>query len=87
MTTDFNKLDTTVQRVLLDIAAEYERAKKKHPRWPWNDYIHAAAIVAEESGELIRAAIQYNYENGNAVDMEKEAIQTGAMIVRFLIAK
>lgn len=65
------------------ILTELERAEKKFPFWP-DDIIHAAAIVGEESGELIRAAIQYRYEGGKITDCKKEAIQTGAMAVRFL---
>jgi hypothetical protein len=66
-----------------EIYKEVERAKNKFSFWP-NDIIHAAAIVNEESGELIRAALQFNYEGGNIEDAKKEAIQTAAMCVRFL---
>lgn len=40
---------------------ELAASRKKHPTWP-RDIIHAAAVVAEESGELIRAALQAHYE-------------------------
>ena len=73
-----------VQKRLMLIAAECDKACLKHPQWP-SDPIHAAAIIAEESGELIRAALQNSYENGHEVEMTKEAIQTGAMALRFLI--
>lgn len=66
------------------IIMELELAQQKHPNWP-DDHIHAAAIINEEAGELIRAAIQYKYEKGRFYDMHKEAIQTGAMALRFLI--
>ena len=46
--------------------------------------IHAAAIVGEESGELIRAALQYRYERGELMELQKEGVQVGAMAVRFL---
>lgn len=65
------------------ILEELQRAEAKHPKWP-KDVIHAAAIVSEESGELIRAAVQYTYEDGNKKDLEKEAIQTAATCIRFL---
>lgn len=69
--------------ILISISKELDSAKAKHPHWP-EDIIHAAAIVAEESGELIRAALQFKYENKNLFETEKEAIQTAAMAIRFL---
>jgi hypothetical protein len=79
----FSKFDTTIQNILCDIGDEVLRAKRKHPEWQ-GDYIYAAAIVAEESGELIRAAVQYVLEDGNASEMTKEAIHTAATAVRFI---
>lgn len=81
-------LEQKIQRLgikmqLEAIVNEYERAVSKHPDWP-KDAIHAAAIVAEESGELVRAALQYNYEQGEMQSIQNEAIQTGAMAVRML---
>jgi NTP pyrophosphatase (non-canonical NTP hydrolase) len=75
--------------ILDDILKELKRAKKKHPNWP--DHIVArAAIVGEEAGELIRAALNYKYDHiGCSSDesmdqMKKEAVQTAAMCIRFL---
>jgi hypothetical protein len=63
---------------------ELAAAIRKHPHWPKDNVIEAAAIVAEESGELIRAALQAKYEGGNIEACKKEAIQTAAMAIRFL---
>ncbi len=71
-------------RVIRLILAELRKAEQAHPTWP-EDNVHAAAIVGEESGELIRAALQEEYECGSKDEMVKEAIQTGAMAVRFLL--
>jgi len=65
------------------IEKELIKARKKFPSWP-TDPVHAAAIVAEESGELTRAALQFTYEKGPGIDMFDEAIQVGAMAVRFI---
>ena len=65
------------------INQEMERAKEKFPWWP-EDQIHAAAIVAEEAGELLQATLQNKYEKGSLENVRKEAIQTAAMAVRFL---
>lgn len=78
---------TKQQLVIASIEAEIERAEKKHPHWP-DDYIHQAAIVAEEAGELVRAALNDYYENGQTPagleEIRKEAIQTAATCIRLL---
>lgn len=76
--------EMTKEKAVELILAELERAEKLHPHWPV-DIIHDAAIVAEESGELIQATLQYKYENGSHYKIEQEAIHTGAMAIRFLI--
>ncbi len=63
---------------------ELAKAEAKFPEWP-RDPIHAAAIVSEEAGELTQAALQTAYEDGDPEKMKKEAIQTAAMALRFLI--
>ncbi|HAR34681.1 MAG TPA: hypothetical protein DCR95_11540 [Desulfobacter sp.] len=66
------------------ILTEYKRAKKLHPVWP-TDPIHAAAVVSEEAGELVRAANRFWYEGASEDEMVDEAVQVGAMAIRFLI--
>ena len=86
-------LDQPTQDVIVAVLSELLRAEEKHPMWPvelseevivHGDFVHAAAIVAEESGELIRAALNFSYEGGAYEDMRKECIQTAAMCIRFL---
>lgn len=66
-----------------DIADELCRAISKWPGWP-TDPIHAAAVVSEEAGELVRAANRFVYEGADIGEMKKEAVQVGAMAIRFL---
>ena len=68
------------------IIAEFERAKGAHPKWP-ADEIHQAAIVSEEAGELVKSSLQYRYEGRHKSECRKEAIQTGAMALRFLVGE
>lgn len=74
---------TGTREIIISMLQELERAEKKHPSWP-SDMIHAAAIVGEESGELIRAALQYKYEDGDLHPVTVEAKQTGTMAIRLL---
>ncbi len=65
------------------VRCEMERARAKFPDWP-RDGIHAAAIVCEEAGELIRAALRHRYEGGSTEDMREEALHVAATACRFL---
>ena len=71
------------QDIIPEILCELERAKKLHPDWP-EDQVHAAAIVNEEAGELIRAVLNETYHGTDARLSDVEAIQTAAMCIRFL---
>lgn len=74
-------------QVLVGIMDELEAAQAKHPDWP-TDWIHRAAIVAEEAGETLQAAIDYEYLGEAAEDLariKKELEQTGAMVLRCLM--
>jgi hypothetical protein len=63
------------------IRNELSRAKALHPEWP-EDVIHQVAIMQDESGEAIRAAVQYVYEGGSIEAVKDELKQTGAMVLR-----
>lgn len=67
------------------ILSELDDAQKKHPTWP-TDPVHAVTVLGEEAGELQRAVLQAVYEGGSIDEVRKEAIQTGAMVLRFLIS-
>lgn len=63
---------------------ELVRAVIKHPKWP-TDAIHASAILNEEAGELTQAAIDFHFSGEGREHMREEAIQVGAMVLRFLM--
>lgn len=67
------------------IIRELMRAEAKHPVWS-KDNVYRAGILAEESGEVMRAAVQYEMEEGDIESIRAELIQTAAVCVRFLKA-
>lgn len=77
-------LPIDLKQWIIAVTAELKEAQLKHPSWP-SDFVHAAAIVSEESGELVRAANLFQWENGCYNDMYDEATQTAAMCFRFLL--
>jgi len=73
-------------RALSAILGEVNRARSKFPGWP-EDVVHGAAILGEESGELMHAALNLFYGRGDAKRVREEAIQVGAMAVRLLVER
>jgi hypothetical protein len=73
------------ERWLQAVAEELAKAQAKHPEWP-TDPLHAIAIIGEEFGELTQAVLQVTYEPGKSLitDVQREAVQTAAMALRFL---
>lgn len=74
----------TNHQVLDLVMQELRRAEEKHPGWP-DDPIHGAAIVGEEAGELIQAALDHIYDGKRPWSMAVEAAQVAAMGIRFLL--
>ncbi len=69
------------------LIAEVGKATKKFPIWP-TDPLHAVAILNEEVGELNQAILQtiYEPEKSDKYDVRDEAIQAGAMLIRFMMS-
>lgn len=65
--------------------AALERATTKHPMWP-SDPLHAAAIIAEELGELQQAVLQASYEGASQDRVREEALDLAASALRFLLS-
>lgn len=74
----------TKQEAIRLINIELKNAIAKYPEWP-TDIIHAAAVVNEEAGELIRACLNHSYHGADEADVQREAIQTAAMAIRFIM--
>lgn len=72
---------------LIDVMEEMSRAMDKFPEWP-DDPIHAVAVLGEEYGELQKAVLEHTYEPHKSTkeDARKEAVQTAAMALRFLMS-
>ncbi len=59
-------------------------ADKKHSEW-YSDIIHCAAVLNEEAGEAIKAALNYTYEDSSLDDFIYEVAQSGAMAIKILM--
>lgn len=72
--------------ILYLMLEEVRKARTKFPGWPGNS-VMACAVVAEEMGELTQAVneLYWNQGESSLSDVQKEAIQTGAMLIRFLL--
>ena len=70
------------------ILEELSKAEKKWTGWPENT-IDGVAIIAEELGESVKAALQFEYGHVPAKagreKLMEEVAQTGAMALRMLI--
>lgn len=67
------------------VRLELRYARTRYPAWPV-DLIHACAIAAEETGEVVKACNNFYWQQGDDTidDIRKEAIQAIAMLVRFV---
>lgn len=70
--------------VLNMVENEIDYAELKHPGWP-TDIVHATAIMMEEAGEAMQAALDVYYKDGDKEQLKKELAQTGAMAMRCLL--
>ena len=84
---------TMIQGILSDdhagkaieiILSELKRAEEKHPGWP-DDIVHAVAIMIEEAGEAMQAAIDCHYKGGDIELLRIELAQVGAMAIRTIM--
>lgn len=73
--------------IIEEILTELNRARAKFPTWP-DDPIHAAAVLLEESGELMKACYQKEPDGHylQLIEVRNEAVQTAAMAIRFLVS-
>lgn len=72
-----------IETALALIFNECDRAEKLHPVWP-KDPVHQMAILSEESGEAMQAALNYHERKGSKKQMITEAVHTATVAIRFL---
>ena len=73
----------TQPEAIAAILAELDRARRKHPKWP-EDIIHQAAIIGEEAGETLQAALDCVYAGKSMDEVYKEASHAAATAIRLL---
>lgn len=66
------------------IIVELDRATRQHPEWP-DDIIHAAAVIMEEAGELMKACLDLVYFGGSERSVRNEVVSVAAMAERFML--
>lgn len=78
--------------VVAAIVSELDRAEKLHPNYP-HDPLRRVAIVGEEAGEALRAALDMTRPSARAVEREyaklglvDELVQVASTAIRALIA-
>lgn len=74
---------TTTEEVLYIVLQELINAEEIHPEWPKDD-VRAAAIVAEEAGELVKAILDHEEKGTSRFAVTREAVQTAVTAIRFL---
>lgn len=79
-----------IHLIIQAILAELARAEHLHPIWPGQgrrgDHVLAAAILAEEAGEVVKDTNNYvMHGRGSLGHIHKEAVQTAAMAMRLLL--
>lgn len=72
-----------MEEIIKKITDELERAEALHPDYP-NDIYKQLAIITEESGEVAKSVLHYEYEGGSLQDIKDELVQTAAMCIRML---
>ena len=74
---------TTFSYPIGDITEEMRAACDKFPLWPECPVI-GTAIVVEEAGEAMQAALDYRFGRGDVKRLREELIQTTAMCCRMI---
>ena len=70
-------------QAVMVIVEEVNQARELFPSFPECPY-RGLAVIGEEFGELQQAALQHDYEGGDRKAIRKEAVQLGAVVIRFL---
>lgn len=70
------------QDIFNSIKSERERAISLHT-WP-EKMSHQIAVIIEESGEAVRAALNHVYEGGSIEEVRKEVTEVAATAYRLL---
>ncbi|WP_140918678.1 Lar family restriction alleviation protein [Limnobaculum xujianqingii] len=76
--------DSPLSLLLLELKAELHRAVEAQSFWP-TDAIHASAILNDITGGLTQASLDFHFYAAPRALMRSDAIQVGAMALRFLL--
>jgi hypothetical protein len=83
MTQEINITTAGFGEAIAYVLNAHTDACNKFPSWPV-DQVYATAILAEESGETVQAALRHHWDSGSLNEIIMEAAQTGAMAIRVI---
>ena len=72
-----------IERIMIEVLQEIERAELIHPNYPTNQF-KALAIWQEEIGEVTKALLDSEEKGASKSEVVNESIQAIAMGFRFL---
>lgn len=73
----------TLKSIFSDFVVSLRRAEAKHPCWS-NDPMQQACIIAEEAGEICKAACDMVHKEQTLVEFGEEVRHTAAVCIRAL---
>ena len=72
-------------KCLVAIVSELEQVERDYPEWPENE-VDAAKIISDKAARLLSASNTHcRKEQSDNNRILNEAVQTGAMVLRFLL--
>ena len=76
---------TLFDKCLVAIVSELEQVEREYPDWPENE-VDAAKIISDKAAKLLSASSTHSWKEQRDNNLVlNEAVQTGAMVLRFLL--
>lgn len=73
------------QNMIVHIIRSLNKAKTDYPDFGMDDIVCGTSVVADEAGQLQRAAFEFIYKNGMFEAIEEEAVHTAVTAIRMML--